>query len=100
MLAISGQVNRLRELRRRSPSGDAGRPVTTDLMAELDRVARDASRSDEVLAERLVREFADLQRSGTRNLEDILGMARVALAWLMSGQTRRVLIKDRAGLIG
>lgn len=94
VLALSGQVNSLRELHRVSPRGELGRPVTLELMTELTRVADDAGRSDEVLAKRFVREFAALQRKGTRSLEDILGMARVGLAWLMSGQTRRSVVKN------
>jgi hypothetical protein len=106
-VSVSGQVNRLRELHRAShstaigtasgvPPADLWRPVVTDLLRDLTGAAGDADRSDEPLAKRFIREFADLRRVGTRNLEDILSVARVALAWLMGGHTRRSTLKVAA----
>ena len=61
----------------------------TDLLRDMAGAAGDADRSDEPLAKRFVGEFAGLRKDGTRNLEDILSAARIALAWLMGGHTRR-----------
>jgi hypothetical protein len=97
VVTVSGQVNRLRELHRPCPAtapaglppADFWRPIVTELLRDLAKAARDAERSDEPLARRFVREFADLRKEGTCNLEDTLGVARVALAWLTGGHTRR-----------
>jgi hypothetical protein len=105
VMTVSGQVNRLRGLHRASytvanaatlgaPTTDLWRPAVTDLLRDLAGAAGDAIRSDEPLAKRFVQEFADLRRDGTRNLEDILSVARVALAWLMGGHTRRSRLKS------
>jgi len=66
------------------------------MMRDLEGAASDASSSDEPLARRFIQELADLRKDGTRNLEDLLGVARVALAWLMGGHTRRSLLKSAA----
>jgi len=101
VVTVSGQLNRLRELHRASlvaaqeilPPADDWRPAATDLMRDLARAAADADGSDEVLARRFVRELASFTKDGVRNLEDILGVARVALAWLTGGHTRRSRLK-------
>jgi len=98
VVSVSAQVNRLKELQRASPSGtppaDLRRPLVTELMRDLEKAASDAGRSDEPLAMRFIQELAHLRKDGTRNLEDLLGVARVALAWLMGGHTRRRLLKS------
>jgi len=103
VVCVSAQVNRLRELQCASPSStpqaDLWRPLVMELLGDLEGAAADARGSDEPLARRFIQELADLQKDGTRNLEDILGMARVALAWLMGGHTRRTLLKDAAAQI-
>jgi len=100
VVAVCGEINRLRELQRTSPTQgteaaisrplvDLWRPVVIDLMRDMAGAAGDAEGSDEPLAERFIREFSGLRSRGTRDLEDILGVARVALAWLMCGHLRR-----------
>ncbi|HLF07114.1 MAG TPA: hypothetical protein VI893_08105 [Thermoplasmata archaeon] len=98
VVSVSARVNQLRELHRASPSDAPGttRPLVTDLLRDLEGAASDAGGSDEPLARRFLREFADLRKEGTRNLEDILGVARVALAWLMGGHTRRSRLRTAA----
>jgi len=95
---VSAQVNRLRELQRASPStaplDDLRRPLVTDLLRDLEGAASDAGRSDEPLAGRFIQELAGLRTDGSPNLDDLLGVARVALAWLMGGQTRRRLLQS------
>ena len=98
VVSVTARVNQLRELHRASPS-DAlrtSRPLVTELLRDLEGAASDAGSSDEPLARRFMQEFADLRKEGTRKLEDILGVARVALAWLMGGHTRRSRLKSAA----
>ncbi len=105
VVAVSGQINRLKELRRAAAFPgmnlpvsdlpfDLWRPVVIDLMRDMAGAAGDAEESDEPLAARFIREFADLRSRGTRDLEDLLGVARVALAWLMCGHSRRSTLRS------
>lgn len=96
--SVSARVNQLRELRRASPSDVPGttRPLVTELLRDLEGAAADAHTSDEPLARRFLREFEELRKEGARNLDEILGVARVALAWLMGGHTRRSRLKTAA----
>jgi len=99
VIAVSGQINRLRELHRAfhsavadaaeaGPSSDLWMSLATDLTRDLAGVARVADGSEEPLAKRFIQAFAELRTHGTRTPEDILGVARVALAWLMCGHAR------------
>jgi hypothetical protein len=100
IIAVSGQINRLKELQcaDHSPAEDSsgnGTPseirmsLILELTRELSGAARVADGSDEPLAKRFIEEFAELRDLKTRDLESILGVARVALAWLLCGHTRR-----------
>jgi hypothetical protein len=100
IIAVSGRINRLKELQHaaHSPtahaSGNGSPPesVMSQVLAltkELSEAARVADGSDEPLAKRFVEEFAQFRNHNTRDLETIMGVARVALAWLMCGHTRR-----------
>ena len=100
VIRVSAQVNRLREVQSATPSttplSDLGKPLVSDVLRDLEGAASDAGSSDEPLARRFIHELADLQKDGARDLDDLLGVARVALAWLMSGHTRRSLLKSAA----
>jgi hypothetical protein len=98
VVSVSARVNQLRQIRRASPSDAPGttRPLVAELLRDLEGAAADAHASDEPLARRFLREFGDLRKEGARNLDEILGVARVALAWLMGGHTRRSRLKTTA----
>lgn len=100
VVLVSGLVNRLNDLQRASrcvPLGptlrishlEVWRPLVADLLQGLTAAAGDAVKSDEPLAKRFIQEFTDLRMDDTRAFNDILGVARVALAWLVSGHTLR-----------
>lgn len=100
VIRVSAQVNRLREVRSATPSttplSDLGRALVSDVLRDLEGAASDAASSHEPLAGRFIQELTELQKDGARDLDDLLGVARVALAWLMSGHTRRSLLKSAA----
>jgi len=100
VVAISDQINRLKELHRAAHSAtevaselamppEIWRPLVITLIRTLAAPARVADGSDEPLARRFIREFAEVRAHDPGNMENILGVARVALAWLMCGHTRR-----------
>jgi len=100
VVEVSSHINRLKDLHRAAHSAaelasgsdslpGLSRPLVTTLLRDLAEAARVAEGSDEPLATRFIREFAEFRIHGPASMEGILGVARVALAWLLCGHTRR-----------